>query len=435
MLSRTISVSVVLSSVWFAAGVCTKDGGLCVDDVTSFMQQDRTLKLLKLGSVGSTKESDAVDDSVEEGSEDDSIDDLMDDSMDDTMMDNSMENSMEEFSKEQECREKSSVGEMHLYDIDPGPPLEPGVVKYPGLALNPPVKIDAFQVHHEKTVGMPPPEDYWFLDVRAILKVIDQASPNMSRWAINLGAKPQGFNNVEEFNGHVIETGDDVSILYHMGFSGINFDLSRNKEKTDAFYQKLGPKMHVAYDVFPDNIVSALQTHSVPTNPAFLKVDVDSFECEFIKHILQAGYRPLVISSEVNAVPVPPLQYSALYARDGTTYDDYVGNMLGSCSLQYMHNLIQPFGYTLIQFPLEDGWWVRNEFAHLFGKISHDPATLYRIGNPFYYGRHPEKMKKWILNPETSLAEFTELVECTVLTESVDKGFAGHRQAHYAISM
>jgi hypothetical protein len=68
-----MSVTLVLSCLWFAAGVCTNGTGLCVDDVTSFMQQDRSLKL---GSVRSRKESDTMDDtmdsdeSMEEGSED-----------------------------------------------------------------------------------------------------------------------------------------------------------------------------------------------------------------------------------------------------------------------------------------------------------------------------------------------------------------------------
>merc|ERR1711970_1122598 len=95
-----------------------------------------------------------------------------------------------------------------------------------------------------------------------------------------------------------------------------------------------GSTQHVAYDIYPDSIAGALESVVVPKEFDLLKVDVDSFECDFIEGVLKAGYRPLVITSEVNAVVVPPFKYSMKYFKDGIQYGDMVGNMLGSCSLQ-----------------------------------------------------------------------------------------------------
>ncbi len=34
---------------------------------------------------------------------------------------------------------------------------------------------------------------------------------------------------------------------------------------------------------------------------------------------------------------------------------------------------------------MEDGWFVKDEYAHLFGSVHPDPSDLYELGNPDHY--------------------------------------------------
>jgi len=120
----------------------------------------------------------------------------------------------------------------------------------------------------------------------------------------------------------------------------------------------------------------------VPKDVDFLKIDVDSYDCEFLSEILKAGFRPKAIAIELAPAMPPPLKYMLHYSPGEGPLDS---GDVGGCSLQMAVDLLKPYGYTLLQYVMEDGWFVRDEYVHLFGPIENDIVKVYDFGNPNLY--------------------------------------------------
>lgn len=289
---------------------------------------------------------------------------------------------------------------------------------YPGLAVTPPIKLNSFKYYYWDVVGLVPHRNYWYLDALSMLSRISRRT-RLSRFAVNLDARPQLDAHLSE--DLVTKDGDQVSSLYRAGWAGLNFELSEQRELTEDFYKQFGPaRQQVVFDVFPPAAVEALRAHGVREDFDFLKIDVDSFVCDFLERILVAGYKPKVILAEVNVCMVPPLRFTMRYSAWGLQYADFTaagkfdgyGFDISDCSLRYADDLLRAHGYSLVQFPLQDGWWVRREFESLFGNITHDPVEAFRMGNPCFFGQSPYWMQRWFgSSSPTVLAEASFMVD------------------------
>jgi hypothetical protein len=264
---------------------------------------------------------------------------------------------------------------------------------HPALNFCPPVHVKYFRdhlAHHSP----PLPDDYWMLDAPAILATIHQKT-QLSMWLVNLGANPS--STAEDGDRRVIN-GDDCSPLWPMGYHGVNFDIARNEQTTMAFY-KSWPNAIVDLDgAPPPSIVSKLVHHGVPKDIDFLKIDVDSFDCEFLSHILNAGYAPKAMSLELAAPWPPPLKFMVKYSSN-FSYAASTGTVMSGCSLQMGMDLAKPHGYTLLQYAMEDGWFVKDEYLDLFGGVERDIVKVYDNGNPnryasFAWQRHADMVKE-----------------------------------------
>merc|ERR1740121_20618 len=132
----------------------------------------------------------------------------------------------------------------------------------------------------------------------------------------------------------------------------------------------------------PTEFPPKLQEYGVPKDLDLLKIDTDSFDGEFLNRTLHAGFRPKLIIIELSSWWPPPLKFMLKFEGDNPSVDQ---PYLAGCSLQTAVDLVKPFGYTLIQYPLEDGWFVKNEYLDLFGHLETDTRKLFLAGNPNFY--------------------------------------------------
>ena len=148
------------------------------------------------------------------------------------------------------------------------------------------------------------------------------------------------------------------------------------------FYDQFeGAQLDVTGKVTPSRIANNLKVRGTPRDVDFLKLDIDSFECDYLEEILIGGFRPKVIDVELAPSYPPPIRYSAKYVPNlNVALTPFAG-----CSLQAAVDLLQPYNYTLVQYPLEDGWFVRNEYLELFGPLETDAKELFYRGNPYLY--------------------------------------------------
>lgn len=203
-----------------------------------------------------------------------------------------------------------------------------------------------------------PERPYWFLNAIVMVDTLLARGANIgTHFAVNVGS-----------------TGSDVAIelLRNKSWPGVTFDIVfEGVPIVSPFVRK------VTLGLNPENVANAFLEQSIPRDLALLKIDIDGYDCDVMEALFAAGFDPSILIMELNAGWPPPLRYKTSY-----TPEFRPDPCLYGCSLQYAFEFLTARGYVLIQYPFEDGWFVKAPLAPHFGDIPHDAATCYDAGNP-----------------------------------------------------
>ena len=165
-------------------------------------------------------------------------------------------------------------------------------------------------------------------------------------------------------------------------------------------------KVHHGF-VTPTSFVSVLKEQRTPREFHVLKLDMDGLECDLLDALLLAGYVPSVVIIEASPGWPPPfvwqLNTDPTYSHNGCNKGCSAmaggGQFFYGCSLQSVAAKLRPFGYLLVQYPMEDAWFVHERHlaspcdtsAKLQARSTYD---AWIEGNPHAYfrgGSPPEK--------------------------------------------
>ena len=285
--------------------------------------------------------------------------------------------------------------------------------RYPGLNFCPAPDVAYMRQHHANIVsGRPLPPDMLWLDAMFILELIGTVAA-LSKQLVNLGAAP---SSAGEDNLRKPIPGDDTTALNHLGWSSLNIDAPENALSVKQFYSIYEhATTEVSGELTPANIDSYLHEHHIGIDIDLLKLDIDSFECDYLEAILHAGFRPKVIDIECASSYPPPIKFRAFHS-ESASWDSLSATPFGGCSLQEACDILKPFNYSILQYPLEDGWFVQKEYIGLFGPLEQDLATLFYLGNPHLYGA-------WQVfeGTHTLLHAFASKASGSVLLEEIEK--------------
>eukprot|EP00929_Paragymnodinium_shiwhaense_P103736 TRINITY_DN67430_c0_g1_i2.p1 TRINITY_DN67430_c0_g1~~TRINITY_DN67430_c0_g1_i2.p1 ORF type:complete len:477 (+),score=70.38 TRINITY_DN67430_c0_g1_i2:163-1593(+) len=157
----------------------------------------------------------------------------------------------------------------------------------------------------------------------------------------------------------------------------------------------------------PTNILQVLKREGAPLEFDVLKVDIDGYECDLIEGLLHLGYKPRVLIVEANAAWPPPLRFRlafdetwdfrfATLPEKGHRYKKSLEQvqprepgglhpLFHGCSLQALWDIVRTFGYVLLQYPMEDAWFIHKDHAAAFGLHGQHPVHAYRLGNPHFF--------------------------------------------------
>ena len=233
----------------------------------------------------------------------------------------------------------------------------------------------------------PLPVEYEMLDAPAILAVI-ATTPGvaLNKSLVNMGCIPS-FG--EDEHRKYVKEADDVTPLWHAGYRGINFDITSSLPLL-GHLKRFAPRAVIdASGHLPSGFAAALAQHKVPRGSQldFLKIDIDSFDCDYLQVVLQSGYTPKLIMIKASSWP-PPLKFHLHYSSN-FSYAQSKATVMSGCSLQAQHDIISPFGYFLLQFAMDNSWFVHREYAAAFGPVEPDLYKQYINGNPNMYGSWP----------------------------------------------
>lgn len=130
--------------------------------------------------------------------------------------------------------------------------------------------------------------------------------------------------------------------------------------------------------VTPENVVKIFEEVEVPYTFEYLNIDVDSYDLSILRTLLDAGYKPEIISMEVNEKFPPNIYFEVLYAEDHF----WSGDHFFGCSLTAAHETLSIRGYTLHSLEYNNAIFV-NSNSTLGNESEINLLTIYQNGYLF----------------------------------------------------
>ncbi|MDA9732547.1 hypothetical protein N9U41_01790 [Acidimicrobiaceae bacterium] len=160
--------------------------------------------------------------------------------------------------------------------------------------------------------------------------------------------------------------------------------------------------------ITPYNIVSLIESFTVLKNPGFLSLDIDSYDYEVMKNILESGIHPYIVSIEINEKIPPPIEF---YVKYNEKLEYPIGDFYG-CSLQSTVELFSKHNYFLNHiygnnaFFLNKSLFLENNNLSVMEKYKNGYVNLPNRKELFFYNKEWDSLfdlnikdsKKFIVN-------------------------------------
>lgn len=148
--------------------------------------------------------------------------------------------------------------------------------------------------------------------------------------------------------------------FYKKGWSGLAVEMDPEKfSKLSFLYSDFERVSLVRGKITPINVSKMLQAFSCPKKFTILNLDIDSYDLLVLENLLEEGYKPQVISMEINEKIPSGLTFSVLYSET----HHWVGDHFFGCSLDAAVNTIKPFGYYLVALEYNNAFFVDSDIA------------------------------------------------------------------------
>lgn len=127
--------------------------------------------------------------------------------------------------------------------------------------------------------------------------------------------------------------------------------------------------------VTPVNVGPLLQGFEVPTKFDILNLDIDSYDLEVLDAMLKYGFKPKIISMEINEKIPPPIYFNVNFDPSHVWQRDH----FYGCSLTAAAQMVRPHGYILESVQYNNAVFVDADLAK--GKLEEPSVELaYDIG-------------------------------------------------------
>jgi hypothetical protein len=129
--------------------------------------------------------------------------------------------------------------------------------------------------------------------------------------------------------------------------------------KLSFVYEKFSNTRLFRYKVTPNNVTHILRAAEVPNDFTILNLDIDSYDYFVMKNILESGYKPVILTMEINEKIPPPIHFAVNY-NDNHIWS---GDHFYGCSLTATVNLIKPYGYILESLEYNNAVFIRSDYS------------------------------------------------------------------------
>ena len=207
--------------------------------------------------------------------------------------------------------------------------------------------------------------------IKQLLQLEKHYLKSLSQDHSNAGEYPYLKDLVTQLNltkGFVVDmaASDGVNQSCTLGFfkdpdwSGLAIEMDPEKFSKLSFLYANFPNAKLARGrVTPHNAVAMLSGFEVPLDFSLFNLDIDSYDLYVILEILKGGFRPKIISMEINEKIPPSIYFTVEY--DENHY--WQGDHFYGCSLKAASDTIKPFGYILESLHYNNAMFIRNDLA------------------------------------------------------------------------
>jgi len=189
--------------------------------------------------------------------------------------------------------------------------------------------------------------------------------------------------------------GIDQSVTYPLllsGWSGLGVEMDKEKFTQLSFLWEDFNNVSLSKSkVTPENATALFDAMEVPRNFGFWNMDIDSFDLQVVCAVLESGYKPTVISIEINEKVPPGVYFEVEYDKDHT----WQGDHFYGCSLESANHRIGLLGYSLVGLELNNAFFVSNEATA--GRL---PSQSVQLSYCKGYLEHPLKAELFPYNSE-----------------------------------
>jgi hypothetical protein len=197
----------------------------------------------------------------------------------------------------------------------------------------------------------------------------------------------QVVHNLGMKNGYVVDiaasdgfTQSPTLGFYKMGWSGLAVEMDTEKFSKLSFLYSDFDKVSLARaKITPSNILEMLKAFSCPKEFSILNLDIDSYDLFVAEALLTNGFRPQIISMEINEKIPTGVNFSVLYDENHF----WKGDHFYGCSLDAAASLVKPFNYSLIGLEYNNAFFVVTDLASgnykdLTTKEAYESGYVYR---------------------------------------------------------
>lgn len=174
-------------------------------------------------------------------------------------------------------------------------------------------------------------------------------------------------------------------------WEGLSIEYDGKKFKKMKFlYKNFKNAFILESKITPNNIENILHEYKIPKDFTFLNIDIDSYDLEVVSVLLNSGYRPEIISMEINEKIPPPIYFSVLFNEDHF----WIGDHFYGCSITAADSLLSSFNYGIYELMYNNILYVnKNSFKKLNFKNVFD---AYKEG----YVNKPDRKKLFPYNKD-----------------------------------
>ena len=171
--------------------------------------------------------------------------------------------------------------------------------------------------------------------------------------------------------------------FYRDGWPGLAVEMDPKKFATLSYLYSNFPEVKLAKSrVTPNNVLDLLKGFEIPSDIAILNLDIDSYDLSVAESLLDGGYRPQIISMEINEKIPVGVYFSVRFNEDHF----WKGDHFYGCSIDAAMQSIKPYGYTLVSVQFNNAFFVKNSIAK--GKL---PSLSTKEAWEAGYKNHPER--------------------------------------------